>query len=145
MSMDRSPAVRIWGFLDIWEPWWSFCSFPASHFSHMKVQINFPLRGKLSQSLITWKTPEISICSSTSALPSMFEKHMKWAKYTPLMLRGGSTPSFPEERLSRLTPPYFYSAEAQTSQQISGGHYIWTVNLWLQESLKEILSTVDCL
>lgn len=75
----------------------------------------------------------------------MFEEHMKWAKYTPLMLRRDSTPSFPEERLSRLTPPYFHSAEAQTSQQISGGHYIWAVNFWLQERLKEILSTVDCL
>lgn len=75
----------------------------------------------------------------------MFDKHMKWAKYTPVMLRGGSTPSFPEERLSRLTPPYVHSAEAQMSQQFSGGHNIWIVNLWLQESLKEILSTVDCL
>lgn len=69
----------------------------------------------------------------------------EWDKYTPVMLRGGSTPSFTEETLSRRTPPYFHSAEAQMYQQFSGGHNIWTVNLCLQESLKKILSTVDCL
>lgn len=69
----------------------------------------------------------------------MFEKHMKWAKYTPLMLRGDSTPSF------NADSTILHSAEPQTSQQISGGHYIWTVNFWLQESLEEILSTADCL
>lgn len=72
------------------------------------TQINFPSPGKLKGMSVQSQSPEKLLKDLFVAFPSTFEKHMKWAKYTPLVLRGGSTPSFPEERLSRLTPPYFH-------------------------------------
>lgn len=123
MFRGTSAAVRNQGFLNIWQPRWSFCSFPNSHSSHVEVQINSFSPGKLKgvSALIMLAIDDVKnfwkIFLKLYISSLMFIQNMKWAKSILVVMRtGGPTPSFPKQLLSRLTPPYFHTTEAQMSQ-----------------------------